>query len=159
MLNRRKQSMRNQYLPVSLILVLLLVAIPVVAQTEGVGDGNYSGDDAYDPAAGGLPAISGAAAPQRINRRGATTLSGDDAYDPAAGGLPAISWAGFTQDTDFDLPCAPTASELEARRSRSVDGGFSGDDAYDPAAGGTPERSLLAMGLELVVCAPVASGN
>jgi hypothetical protein len=125
-LNRTKQSKRIQYLSVSLVLVLLLLAIPVAAQTAGEGVRSYSGDDPYDPAAGGLPALSG---------------------------------AGFTQGTDFDLPCAPSDSELEARRSRSVPGGYSGDDPYDPAAGGTPELSLLAMGIDLVDCAPVISGN
>jgi hypothetical protein len=125
-LNRKKQSKRIQYLSVGLIFVLLLVAIPVVAQTASVGDGGYSGDDAYDPAAGGLPALPRAA---------------------------------FTQGADFELPCLPSASELEARRAASVDGGYSGDDPYDPAAGGTPELSLLAMGLELVACTPAVVGN
>jgi hypothetical protein len=185
--NRVKQLKQTQYLSVVLIFLLLLVATPVAAQSIGVGDGSYSGDDAYDPAVGGLPAISVAAAPRQIARSGATTLSGDDAYDPAAGGLPALSVAAVPRqsvqsgattlsgDDAYDpaaggLPavirsagsevaCAPSAGELEARRTRSVDGGFSGDDAYDPAAGGTPELSLLAIGLDLVTCAPTVSGN
>ena len=192
MLNRVKQLKQTQYLSVGLIFLLLLVATPVAAQTVGAGVGSYSGDDAYDPAAGGLlaisvaavsqqdgrsgattlsgddaydpaagglPAISVAAAPQRITRSGATTWSGDDAYDPAAGGLPAISVAGLVQSSGSEVACAPSASELEARRAWSVDGGLSGDDAYDPAAGGTPELSLLAIRVELVTCAPAVTGN
>ena len=39
---------------------------------------SYSGDDAYDPAAGGQALLV---------RTFASSYSGDDAYDPAAGGL------------------------------------------------------------------------
>jgi hypothetical protein len=159
MLNRKKQLKRTHYLSAGLIFVLLLVAIPVAAQASGVGGGSISGDDAYDPAAGGLPAVAVAAVPQRIVPSGATTLSGDDAYDPAAGGLPALAVAGIVRSAGPEIACAPSDSELEARRARAVDGGFSGDDAYDPAAGGIPELSLLAAGLDLVACVPVASGG
>ncbi len=124
MLDRVKQLKRTQYLSVGLIFLPLLVATPVAAQTVGVGDVSYSGDDAYDPAAGGPPALSA---------------------------------AGFVWSSGSEFACAPSAGELEARRSRSVDGGFSGDDAYDRAAGGTPELSLLAIGLDLVACAPTVS--
>ena len=68
--------------------------------------GQYSGDDAYDPAA---------EIPAEVYQSGG--FSGDDAYDPAA-----------------DLNLAPVGVSVEeVERAR---GGFSGDDAYDPAAGG-----------------------
>jgi hypothetical protein len=189
-LNRKKKLRKNQYLSVGLILLLLLVAVPVGAQTANGGDVSYSGDDLYDPAAGGLPAISLNPVPQRSIRssgmtlsgddpydpaafgldplfdplpldwaaeRHTTSFSGDDPYDPAAGGKPQQSVAGSGWHSSSELPCAPTASDLKARRSWSVDGGLSGDDAYDPAAGGTPELSLLAMGLDLIACGPTVS--
>jgi len=57
-LNRMEQLKRTQYLSVGLIFLLLLVATPVAAQAGCVGDGSYSGDDAYDPAAGCTPELS-----------------------------------------------------------------------------------------------------
>jgi hypothetical protein len=143
MLNRVNQVKRNQYLSVGLIFLLLLAATPVAAQSVEVGDSSFSGDDAYDPAAGGLPAISLNAAPERSIRSSATTLSGDDAYDPAAGGLPA------------------TLADAAAGRSiRSSATSLSGDDPYDPAATGTLDLSevgfVLGSGSELA-CAPTAS--
>jgi len=82
---------------------------------------SYSGDDAYDPAAGGLG--SEQQSPDFTNEKPdlkSGGYSGDDAYDPAAGGL------SFEQKP----PAGP--SEQPVRKS----GGYSGDDAYDPAAGG-----------------------
>ena len=55
MLNGKKQLTRTQCLSAGLIFLLLLVAMPVAAQTAEVGDVSYGGDDPYDPAAGGLP--------------------------------------------------------------------------------------------------------
>ena len=48
---------------------------PLLARTSTI---SYSGDDAYDPAAGGQTL--------RVSTF-ASSFSGDDAYDPAAGGL------------------------------------------------------------------------
>lgn len=82
---------------------------------------SYSGDDAYDPAAGGLSPgqkSSDLVKEQPVRKSGG--YSGDDAYDPAAGGL------SFEQEPPTRAP------ELPVRKS----GGYSGDDAYDPAAGG-----------------------
>ena len=187
MLNR-EQFTRAQVLSAGLIVLLLLVAVPVAAQTADVGDISYSGDDPYDPAAGGLPAISLDPIRQQEFASSATTFSGDDAYDPAAGGLDSLAnvwvseWAArrhittLSGDDAYDraaggtpqLYVAATAqgsgpevacSELEARGALSVEGGFSGDDAYDPAAGGTPELSLLDIGVDLVACAVIVSGN
>jgi hypothetical protein len=158
-LNRIEQLKHTQYLSVGLVFLLLLMVTPVAAQTADAGAKSYSGDDAYDPAAGGLPALSVVVVPQRIIRSSASTLSGDDAYDPAAGGLPALSVVGLIRSSGSAIACAPSVGELEARSTRSVDGGFSGDDAYDPAAGGIPEVSLLTIGLDLVACAPAASEN
>jgi hypothetical protein len=122
MLNRKNQLLRNQVLSAGLILLLLLVAAPVAAQTGDGGGISYSGDDPYDPAAGGLPTISLNQVPLGSVASSATTLSGDDAYDPAAGGLDPLEnvWV----------------SEWVARRDITT---LSGDDAYDPAAGGTPQ--------------------
>ena len=75
-----------------LLVLLMLAAVPVSAAmggnlggTGGSSGHTYSGDDAYDPAAGSQPELSVAAA---------TTFSGDDAYDPAAGGTPELSVVG-----------------------------------------------------------------
>jgi hypothetical protein len=133
MFTRRKQFTKTEYLSVGLVLLLLLVAVPVGAQTVDVGDVSYSGDDPYDPAAGGLPAISLNPVSQPDFPSGAATLSGDDSYDPAAGGLDPLS--------------DPWVSEWAARRHFTT---LSGDDAYDPAAGGTPQ---------LYVAAPVSSSG
>ncbi len=186
MTNRVNESVKRQVLTVGLIFLLLLAATPVAAQSAGGADHSYSGDDAYDPAAGGTPELSVASLPHRIIEEGAVTFSGDDAYDPAAGGTPELSVAslphriiaggavtlsgddtydpaaggtpefsvaGFVWSSGARLACGLPADELQARRSRSVEGGFSGDDPYDPAAGGTPELSLLAFSVNLVACA------
>jgi hypothetical protein len=82
---------------------------------------SYSGDDAYDPAAGGLSikqSPANLAKEQPVRQSGG--YSGDDAYDPAAGGL------------SIGQKPANLAKEQPVRQS----GGYSGDDAYDPAAGG-----------------------
>ena len=58
----------------------------------------YSGDDAYDPAAGGTP--------ERSVLSIAGSYSGDDAYDPAAGGTPersvVIIAGGYSGDDAYD---------------------------------------------------------
>jgi len=126
--NRFKQRKQTEYLSVGLIFLMLLSAIPVAAQTAGSADRSYSGDDAYDPAAGGLPSLTVAAIPHRIIPTGATTFSGDDSYDPAAGGLPVLSVAALPQ-----------------RIIRSDATTFSGDDAYDPAAGGLSAPSVAGL--------------
>ena len=59
----------------------------------------YSGDDDYDPAAGGEPELSVAAAAQESASVSATTFSGDDDYDPAAGGEPEQSVAAIAQES------------------------------------------------------------
>lgn len=185
---KRKQLTKTQVLSAGLILILLLVALPVSAQPADVADVSYSGDDPYDPAAGGLPAISLNPVPQRHVASSTTTLSGDDAYDSAAGGLdplvdPWVSeWAArrhvttLSGDDAYDRAAGGTpqlyvaapvsgsgsevaCNEIEARSALSVEGGFGGDDAYDPAAGGTPELSLPDIGVELVACALTVGGN
>ncbi len=76
-------------------------AVPIPLYTD-----SYSGDDAYDPAADGLA---------RPQQNYAVTFSGDDAYDPAAGGR-AVPIPLYTDS-------------------------YSGDDAYDPATEG-PVQAL-----------------
>ena len=60
---RMKQLKQTQYLSVGMIFLLLLAATPVAARTGGASDRSYSGDDAYDPAAGGTPELSVTAVP------------------------------------------------------------------------------------------------
>ena len=142
MLNGKKQLTRTQCLSAGLIFLLLLVAMPVAAQTAEVGDVSYGGDDPYDPAAGGLPTISLNPVPQHNIWGCSTTLSGDDPYDPAALCLLLLSDAW--------------APERTARRQTTT---FSGDDLYDPAAGGLPAFSVTRAGRNPgseISCAPSA---
>ena len=115
-------------------LVLLLAASFPLAAAAAASDVSYSGDDAYDPAAGGLSAsFSFADASDQSGTAFGGGYSGDDAYDPAAGGLFAsFSFADASDDCD-------DASGI------ALVGSFSGDDAYDPAAGGIPNSSLMAL--------------
>ena len=169
-------------------VLLLLTSGSLAAAMEGnlVGPGiagghTYSGDDAYDPAAGGTPELSVFALPGRAAPAAAGTLSGDDDYDPAAGSAPELSVVALPQraavaastfggDDAYDPAagvsalaiCALSADEIAARSALTINGGYSGDDDYDPAAGGAPELSLLAFvnddGL-VANCDPVASAR
>ena len=91
MLNR-KQLTKTQVLSAGLIIVLLLVAVPVAAQSADVGDGSYSGDDPYDPAAGGLPAISLNQVSLGSVASSATSLSGAGTMAPRS---TSRCWTGF----------------------------------------------------------------
>lgn len=73
------------------ITLALLALVATFSGPSLAGDHTYSGDDDYDPAAGGLPELSVDASPDRATPALAPTLSGDDAYDPAAGGSPELS--------------------------------------------------------------------
>jgi hypothetical protein len=119
MLNRNK----TRYGTLSAVIGLLTVFLTVLYPTVSFADegGGYSGDDPYDPAAGGQPEKSLSTSLQRSTSTAASTHSGDDAYDPAAGGQPEMSLATRVQ------PSTPMTANT-----------YSGDDAYDPAAGGTP---------------------
>ncbi|MFN2184414.1 MAG: hypothetical protein ACK2UU_10505 [Anaerolineae bacterium] len=148
MIDRKSMKLIDaRYLLVGSLVLILLTAFPLAA-LAGLGDGSsYSGDDAYDPAAGGFPELymSGTAslsgddaydlAAGAIPERGALVFAsgfgGDDAYDPAAGGLPAVSLFSVSESLEV--------AECDSS-GLSVSGGFSGDDAYDPAAGGNPGR-------------------
>jgi hypothetical protein len=141
-------------------LVLLLAAAFPLAAGAGFDGSTYSGDDAYDRAAGGFPelAMSGAAslsgdgaydlAAGALPERGALVFAsgfgGDDAYDPAAGGLAAVSL--------FSLSESLKVAECDSS-GLSVSGRFGGDDAYDPAAGGNPDR------LEVLVACMLSSAT
>jgi hypothetical protein len=96
-------------------------SVPVAPKRVQGAHSSYSGDDAYDPAAGGLSLgqkPSDLIREQPLRKSGG--FSGDDAYDPAAGGLsleqksPAVDMEGYFFNK----------------------GSYSGDDPYDPAAGG-----------------------
>lgn len=166
--------LRNTTLRTMLLLVLVFAAVPSVVGLEaGEQDrsatpavlGTFSGDDAYDPAAGATPQLAVAARPT-ISRSAAispSTFSGDDAYDVAAGSSPELSVAGATlgYDARQGLACELADDEIVAREAWSVAGGFSGDDAYDRAAGGTPELSLLPFVenvAQLESCEPIVAG-
>ena len=81
------------------------ISVPPVAFFPG---GQFSGDDAFDPAAIETTKVS-------LPNAG-SSFSGDDAYDPAAA---------------LELPIQ-TSDHRTAPAIRS----FSGDDSYDPASGG-----------------------
>ncbi|HSQ26526.1 MAG TPA: hypothetical protein VLM80_05325 [Anaerolineales bacterium] len=81
------------------------ISVPPVAFFPG---GQFSGDDAFGPAAIDTTKVS-------IPNAG-LSFSGDDAYDPAAA---------------LELPIQ-TGDHRNAPAIRS----FSGDDSYDPASGG-----------------------
>jgi hypothetical protein len=160
-----------RYMLVGTLILLLAVSFPLAA-AAGASDVSFSGDDAYDPAAGGLfasesPSESTSLVQAGLAFRGG--YSGDDAYDAAAGGLfasesPSESTSlvqaglafrgGYSGDDAYD----PAARGLSASFSLAAEGddcddpsglasvgSFSGDDAYDPAAGGIPNSSLMAM--------------
>jgi hypothetical protein len=120
-------------------LVLLLAASFPLAAAAGASDVSFSGDDAYDPAAGGLFAAAGASEIASLDESGfafSGGSSGDDAYDPAAGGLSALS-ASFSLAAESD--------DCDDASGIALVGSFSGDDAYDVAAGGIPNSSLMAL--------------
>jgi sugar lactone lactonase YvrE len=73
------------------ITLALLVLLATLGGTSIARDHTYSGDDDYDPAAGGSPEESVVAIPDQATPATVPTFSGDDAYDPAAGGLPELS--------------------------------------------------------------------
>ena len=135
-----------RYLFAGSLILLLVVAFPLAAAASLDGK-SYSGDDPYDPAAGGFPGLylsvdgslsgddaydlAAGALPERGALVFAAGFSGDDAYDPAAGGLAAVSLFSVAELRGELAEC--DASAL------SVAGGLSGDDLYDPAAGGNPD--------------------
>gem|GEM_PF-2081384 len=136
-----------RYLFAGSLILLLVVAFPLAAAAGSLDGKSYSGDDPYDPAAGGFPGLylsvdgslsgddaydlAAGALPERGALVFAAGFSGDDAYDPAAGGLAAVSLFSVAELRGELAEC--DASAL------SVAGGLSGDDLYDPAAGGNPD--------------------
>ena len=135
-----------RYLFAGSLILLLVVAFPLAAAAGPLDGKSYSGDDPYDPAAGGFPelylsvdrSLSGddaydlasGALPERGALLFAAGFGGDDAYDPAAGGLAAVSLFSVAELRGELAECDDSAP--------SVAGGLSGDDLYDPAAGGNP---------------------
>jgi hypothetical protein len=117
--NTRMRLYGTRYATVAMMILALLVVAPLAAATGPEDVGRFSGDDAYDPAAGGRPELSVAAPSEPSARSARVSFSGDDPYDPAAGGKPELSLI------------------LAARRSSpGTEVSYSGDDPYDPAAGG-----------------------
>ena len=159
---RNSKLSNSRFVLVGSLVLLLLAALPLAAAAGSADGSSYSGDDAYDRAAGGFPELYTSVA---------SSFSGDDAYDLAAGGIPEraafIFAAGFGGDDAYD----PAAGGLEAVSLFSVAealgefafcdsvemadvGRFSGDDAYDLAAGGNPGGFEIAL-----ACAPAISGR
>jgi hypothetical protein len=125
-----------RYVVVGALILLLLAAFPLAAAADNMNAASFSGDDAYDPAAGGLAALSAfAEAPSRSAI--AASFSGDDAYDPAAGGLAAVSAFAEAASQGDVADCDPAGLPIAGR--------YSGDDAYDPAAGGNPDTFALGL--------------
>jgi hypothetical protein len=99
------------------LLQLAIVSIPTAlgSQSESpipssaLATATYSGDDDYDPAAGGTPELSTVALPERSTRAVAVSYSGDDDYDPAAGGTPELSLLSFVQDSSL-IACDSVSS-------------------------------------------------
>ena len=152
---RDSKLSNSRFILVGSLVLMLLAAFPLAAVAGSVDGSSYSGDDAYDRAAGGFPELYASVA---------SSFSGDDAYDLAAGGIPEraafIFAAGFGGDDAYD----PAAGGLAAVSLFSLSdlvfceasefaagGGFSGDDAYDLAAGGNPDGDGIA-----VACLPSA---
>jgi hypothetical protein len=102
---RNAKLLDSRYLLAGPLVLLLLVAFPLAAAAGSVDGSSYSGDDAYDPAAGGFPELYASVA---------ASFSGDDAYDLAAGAIPErgalIFAAGFSGDDAYDA----AAGGLEA---------------------------------------------
>ena len=141
MLNLSSMRLSNaRILVAGVLLLLLLAALPLVAAAGYTDVRSYSGDDAYDLAAGGSPELAVAAASERatvINEASitASTISSDvlarfhrakPVDDPLNG---ALSFA------EAEFYVAKYGADVVASSTRLA-GGFSGDDAYDPAAGG-----------------------
>ena len=127
--------------------------IPEVAARAGT----YSGDDAYDPAAGGLPQLLPAAALPRVAAGVSGIYSGDDVYDPATESYRLGELEALLADEAPSADCGLTSGEIARRIAARIPGGFSGDDGYDPAAGGVPELSVATAGGEaggLAACVP-----
>ena len=145
------QRFNARYVLAGTLILLLLAVFPLAAAADHRSDLSYSGDDAYDPAAGGLRALS-VVAESDVASYGsaglamAVSYSGDDAYDPAAGGLPALSTVAVTASQSDVVDCGPVGSPIVGR--------YSGDDAYDPAAGGNPDAPQRAL-----ACLPSAIGT
>ena len=157
---RNAKSFKSNYLLVGSLVLLLMGAFPLAAAAGSIDGSSYSGDDAYDRAAGGFPdlytsvassfsgddayVLAAGGIPERAAFIFAAGFGGDDAYDPAAGGLPAVSLF-VIDESDSALVACTSSSHLIA-------GGFSGDDDYDPAAGGNPDGDLI-----LLACLPSGS--
>ena len=123
MYKRKKTWNRLLSVMVGLMTICLTVLLPAVSFASD-GGGTYSGDDAYDPAAGGTPeesvsaifkdnaapldcGLSAGEISRRIALRVPGGCSGDDPYDPAAGGIPELSLLPFAKDPGLMAACVP----------------------------------------------------
>jgi len=122
------KTLRNTLL--GLLVMLILIALPTAIFAQD--GGNYSGDDAYDPAAGALIASYA---------RFVTNFSGDDAYDLASGGQPEDTPVLFVNRFSGDDAYDPAAGGFYYEPTIRYVSNFSGDDAYDLGF----ERTTLRM--------------
>jgi hypothetical protein len=125
-------------------LLCAIVWVPAALGSEA-GIHSYSGDDVYEPVAGGPPALSVGALAEWSVPTTAGGYSGDDAYDQAAGGTPEQSIAILVAQVSPVVACSPSTGGAIAQSAWATGGDFSGDDDYDPVAAGAPELSLLAF--------------
>ncbi|MGD8397871.1 MAG: hypothetical protein PVG11_03365 [Anaerolineae bacterium] len=154
----RSTDIHLRYAVAGALIVLMLAAFALPAAADHTAEtsfASFSGDDAYDPAAGGSPALLAVTDYVAAGRTFDRALAGDAAYDPAAGGLPALAIfqvAGYDMAARaFDSSLSGDAAYDAAAGGLSafvaecdvaqlgVAGGYSGNDAYDLAAGGNPD--------------------
>ena len=107
--SKRIRSCGSRHTILGMTILLLLVVTPLTAAAGSEGGGGYSGDDAYDPAAGRQPETSLIAPFQRSTSSFTSTYSGDDASDPAAGGTPGQSAPALSADGASPVDCGLSA--------------------------------------------------
>lgn len=128
-----KQSSNARVFVAGTLALLLLAALPLAAAASHTEIQSYSGDDAYDPAAGSLPAVSTAASSSEAALARFHEVKSVD--DPVNGAWSIAQAEFYFGKLGADVAASPT--ELAAS--------YSGDDAYDPAAGGLEAVSTFAF--------------
>lgn len=119
-----------------LLVVLLAALVPGAAalHTTAADDASFSGDDAYDPAAGGLVFLPSVALSVRADLAFSARWAALGAsYAPDYAAIATVSsarWAAL----GANYTGRPSVTGLLL----GVPSSLSGDDAYDPAAGSVP---------------------
>ena len=137
---------RLSYALIATLMLLFVAVAPLAAAPVSGSFDSLSGDAAYDPADGGLEALSVWSG--RSMSRAASTFSGNDAYDLAAGAFPGLFVASFagslSGDAAYDAAAGGLAFGSAGSMSRAAST-FSGNDAYDLAAGAFPGLFLASF--------------